>query len=640
VLGSNLDGYEFIEELGRGGMGVVFKARERKLNRIVAVKTMLAGPLASPVELQRFRAEAEAAAHLQHPNIVAIHEIGEHNGLPYFTMDFVAGGNFAEGVRTGPLDARRAAAHLKTVAQAVHYAHQRGILHRDLKPSNVLLDQFGQPRITDFGLARRLDEDSNLTRTGQILGTPNFIPPEQAAPEHGPSGPHSDVYSLGAILYFLLTAQAPFSGKTLEETLSRVLNAEPIRPRRFNPTVPRDLETICLKCLEKDPSRRYATAQSLAEELGRFLEGEPIVARPIGPLPRFWRMCRRHPVTASLAISLALTATTLAITLMATKRNPGAAPTRSLTVASRPSSHYSGSVPTVVAVDGATLAQRIAGPGRGVAVDLKNGNHWAATLFNGGVLVRAGKSQVVITNLALGDCPGNTAVDSVHRVVWVDAQCGHLNDLVWALNADSYEILAGPIYCGGINGAPTVVNPVTGRFYHMVSDHPERIHPTNYVQSATAFGPIVGVNPKTGLLYAMGPGGCLQIIDGAPDPEVVLTNLTLPFPSLNNPIGVDPILNRIYVPNSGSNNIVILDGRTGQNFGSIELRTEQPLRRVDGVAVDAERKRIYALASAADNSRCWLFAIQGETQQVIRLPKETIGPVLNPISDEVYLWNP
>jgi serine/threonine protein kinase len=245
---------------------VVWKARQAGLNRIVALKMLLAGPFASREVAQRFRAEAEAAASLQHPNIVAIHEVGEHDGQPFFSMDYVEGRDLASLASEQPLSAERAAAYLKTIAKAVHYAHQHGILHRDLKPSNILIDQFDQPRITDFGLAKRLTSESavcnpqsaiDLTLPGQVLGSPNYLPPEQAQGRQDQCGPASDVYSLGAVLYHLLTARPPFMGGVLAEVLKAVTQDEPVSPRRLNSEVPRDLETICLKCLEKEVHRRY-----------------------------------------------------------------------------------------------------------------------------------------------------------------------------------------------------------------------------------------------------------------------------------------------------------------------------------------------------------------------------------------------
>lgn len=316
--------YEMIEEVARGGMGVVYRARQLSLNRIVAVKMILAGQLASPADVQRFRAEAEAAANLQHPNIVAIHEIGEHQGQHYFSMDYVEGKNLAQLIsdcRLRITDFGTAARYVKIIAEAIHYAHQQGTLHRDLKPSNVLIDPFDQPRITDFGLARRLNDpqlstaSQQLTVTGQVLGTPNFMPPEQASAKRDAIGPHSDVYSLGAILYFLLTGRPPFTAQTIHETVTQVLNAEPDPPRALNPAVPRDLQTICLKCLEKDPRCRYASAKELAEDLDRFLQDRPILARPIGPARRMWRRCLCYPVAAALALALAITVTALLVLL-------------------------------------------------------------------------------------------------------------------------------------------------------------------------------------------------------------------------------------------------------------------------------------------------------------------------------------
>jgi eukaryotic-like serine/threonine-protein kinase len=237
-------------------MGVVYRARQVSLGRVVAVKMILAGPMAGKKFVQRFRAEASAAAILQHPNIVAIHDVGVHEGRHYFSMDYVEGQNLAQLVGGQPLPPAQAARYVKSIAGAIHYAHERGILHRDLKPSNVLVEAAtDQPRITDFGLARRLDGDSSLTLTGQVLGSPNFMPPEQAGTTRGKVGRPSDVYALGGILYYLLTGRAPFQADSLEQVLSQVLNVEPVSPRLLNASVPRDLETILLKCLEKEPSR-------------------------------------------------------------------------------------------------------------------------------------------------------------------------------------------------------------------------------------------------------------------------------------------------------------------------------------------------------------------------------------------------
>ena len=303
----SLEDYELIGEIARGGMGVVYRARQASLNRMVAVKVLLAGHFAHPSFIKRFHHEAQAAASLNHPNIVSIYEVGEHEGRPYFSMELIEGRSLAELTRDTPLAARRAAQLVKTIAEAVHFAHGRGVLHRDLKPSNVLVNALDQPHITDFGLAKRLDGDADLTLSGQVLGTANYMPPEQANPKRGQTTPASDVYSLGAILYQLLTGRAPFMAETLTETLRLVAEAEAVSPRLLNPALPRDLETICTKCLEKEPPRRYASAQDLAAELQRFIQDEPILARPVSAPARLMRWCRRKPALAlSMAIGLTL----------------------------------------------------------------------------------------------------------------------------------------------------------------------------------------------------------------------------------------------------------------------------------------------------------------------------------------------
>ncbi len=296
--------YEILMEIGRGGMGVVYKARQVSLNRFVALKLILTGQLAGESEVRRFRAEAEAAAKLDHPNIVPIHEIGEHEGRHYFSMKLVEGGALAERISEfkSQHSYREAAALLAVTARAVHYAHQRGVLHRDLKPSNLLLDAQGQPHLTDFGLAKLLDRDSGLTHSGAVMGTPDYMAPEVAAGKAKEVTTAADVHSLGAILYELLAGRPPFQQETVAATLQKVLHADPSPLRSPNPTVPRDLETIALKCLEKEAGRRYASAVALAEDLERFTRGEPILARPSTFWERMSKWTRRKP---ALAASLA-----------------------------------------------------------------------------------------------------------------------------------------------------------------------------------------------------------------------------------------------------------------------------------------------------------------------------------------------
>jgi WD40 repeat protein/tRNA A-37 threonylcarbamoyl transferase component Bud32 len=308
--------YESLEEIAQGGMGVVFKARQKSLNRTVAVKMVLAGSQASDSAVRRFRAEAEAVAQLQHPAIVSIYEVGEHEGQPYFSMEYVAGASLAELARRNPLPAREAAEYIRQAAVAVQFAHEHGVLHRDLKPSNLLLDASGQVRITDFGLAKHLADDDRLTTTGEVLGTPSYMAPEQARGDRPHVGPQADVYALGAVLYELLTGRPPFHAATAVETLRQVQDADPVSLRQLNASVPRDLETIALRCLQKRPADRYGSAAELVADLGRYLRGEPILARPIGAVARFWRWCRRKPVVASLSATVMVLA--VAMTLVST----------------------------------------------------------------------------------------------------------------------------------------------------------------------------------------------------------------------------------------------------------------------------------------------------------------------------------
>jgi hypothetical protein len=287
--------YEIQSELARGGMGVVFRARQISLNRPVALKMILAGQLANDTDVKRFYTEAEAAANLDHPGIVPIYEVGQHEGQHYFSMGFVEGQSLAQRLARGPLPPREAAALMVKVAEAIEFAHQHGVIHRDLKPGNILLDRNGNPRVTDFGLAKRLQSDSGLTGSGQIMGTPSYMPPEQAEGSRGEVGPAADVYALGATLYELLTGRPPFRADTPLDTLIQVIDNQPVPPRSLNAKVPPDLETLCLKCLEKIPANRFRSAQELAEELERFLAGERILSgsRRLEPLRLEWRKLGR-----------------------------------------------------------------------------------------------------------------------------------------------------------------------------------------------------------------------------------------------------------------------------------------------------------------------------------------------------------
>jgi serine/threonine protein kinase/WD40 repeat protein len=349
--GEIVAGHEILGELGRGGMGVVYQARHLRLGRVVALKVLSAAAHASPAQRARFQAESQAVARLQHPNIVQVFEVGEHGGLPFFSMEYFAGGNLAQRLAGTPLDAGAAAAITETLARAVHYAHERGIVHRDLKPANVLLavdgcqssvageetpahtsqttDNRQLPgilKITDFGLAKRLDASEPVTGSGAVLGTPSYMAPEQAGSKGSEVGPVTDVYALGAVLYELVTGRPPFKGPTPMETLAQVVADEPIRPRQVQPRLPRDLETICLRCLEKEPEKRYPSAVSLAADLRRFQERRPIKARPVGRLERSSRWCRRNPVLAGsvAAVLLATTAGTAVASYYAVRANDSA----------------------------------------------------------------------------------------------------------------------------------------------------------------------------------------------------------------------------------------------------------------------------------------------------------------------------
>lgn len=296
-------GYEILDHLGTGGMGVVYRACQSRIGRVVAVKVLRGGALADPRLLERFRIEVEAVARLQHPHVVQIYEAGEQDGCAYFSMEYVEGGSLDRKAAGRPQAPRLAADVVKTLSLTMHFAHQRGIVHRDLKPGNVLLTADGTPKIADFGLAKCLQATGRQTQSGEILGTPFYMAPEQA---EGQSGPAVDIYALGAILYELLTGRPPFRGPTPMDTLQQVRTQEPVSPSRLQPKVPRDLDTICLKCLQKDPRKRYADADALAEDLRRFLSGEPICARPAGISERVVKWAKRRPTAAALVAVLVL----------------------------------------------------------------------------------------------------------------------------------------------------------------------------------------------------------------------------------------------------------------------------------------------------------------------------------------------
>jgi serine/threonine-protein kinase len=342
-LGEDVPGYEVVGELGRGGMGVVFKARDVRLDRVVALKMILAGSRAGAAELQRFHAEARAVARLRHPNIIQIHEIGEAGGRPYLSLELADGGRLAERLSAGPLPPGQAALLVEALARGVQAAHECGIVHRDLKPGNVLLQRKRTtdytdhtdkkkagssssvasessvpsvasvasvvdllPKITDFGLAKVLEDDTARTASGAILGTPSYMAPEQAQGKKEAVGPLADVWALGAILYECLTGRPPFKADTPLDTVLQLTCEEPAPPRKLDRRIPRDLETICLKCLQKEPHKRYLSAADLAADLRRWLDGEPIVARPLGPVGRLLRWARRQPALAATWAALAL----------------------------------------------------------------------------------------------------------------------------------------------------------------------------------------------------------------------------------------------------------------------------------------------------------------------------------------------
>ena len=315
----DVPGHEVQAVLGRGGVGVVYKAKHIRLGRPVAIKMLLSGAYASRTELARFLQEARAVAALRHPHVVQVYDVGECDGLPFYTMEFLEGGSLAERLGGHPQPARRAAAMLVTLADAVHAAHQSGVIHRDLKPGNVLLTADGSPKVSDFGLARPIEaasEDDALTIGGGRIGTPSYMAPEQASGRHGAVGPATDVYALGAILYEMLTGRPPFRGESAADTERQLLSEEPVRPSRLNTRVPRDLETICLACLAKQSHQRYASAAELRDDLLRFERHEPIFARRANRIERGFKWAVRHPAVTTGAVASFLLALTIAVVLM------------------------------------------------------------------------------------------------------------------------------------------------------------------------------------------------------------------------------------------------------------------------------------------------------------------------------------
>jgi eukaryotic-like serine/threonine-protein kinase len=307
--------YELLEEIGRGGQGVVYRARQKSLNRTVALKVIGLAHWATEAHVKRFRLEAEAAASLNHPCIVPIYEVGERDGACYFSMGLVEGGQLDAVAKREPMPIRHAAELIAKLARTVHYAHEHGILHRDIKPGNILLDAKGEPHLTDFGLARLVETESTVTQTLEVLGTPSYMAPEQAVGNNARVSSATDIYGLGAVLYQLLTGHPPFAGGTTYETVRLVLDTEPRQPRPLNPKVDRDLATICLKCLEKDPQRRYCSAVALAEDLERWLKHEPIRARRTGIFTRGRKWVRRNPTTTLLVGSLVALAAAISVVI-------------------------------------------------------------------------------------------------------------------------------------------------------------------------------------------------------------------------------------------------------------------------------------------------------------------------------------
>ena len=299
--GGRIGNYLILGEIARGGMGVIYKARQEPVDRVVALKMILSGQHASDQQIKRFYSEAQASAKLNHPSIVPIYEVGQLDGCPYFSMEFIDGDSLADKIRDRPLTSRQAAEYLQELAEAIAYAHDSGVLHRDIKPSNVLINGQNRVKITDFGLAKQVENESELTASGAILGTPSYMPPEQAIGDKSAVTVASDIYSLGATLYALLTSRPPFQAPSTSQTMMQVIEGVPVPPRQLNASIDPDLETICLKCLAKVPHLRYASAQHLANDLRRYLHGETILARRVTLYEKSWRWCRRNPIPTALA---------------------------------------------------------------------------------------------------------------------------------------------------------------------------------------------------------------------------------------------------------------------------------------------------------------------------------------------------
>src|SRR6266700_2551654 len=323
-----LGNYQVLEEIGRGGMGVIYRARQRHSRRIVAIKRILSYHADSQETLMRFRREAQAAANLDHPNILPIYEVSEsHDGLPFFSMKFAGGGSLLDAAPALRSEPRRAIALTAKVARAVQYAHEQGILHRDLKPGNILLDGRDEPMVSDFGLAKWLEPTGRLTRTPSIFGTPGYIAPEQVNGSEGKLTASADVYSLGAVLFDLLTGRPPFTGEHALRTIQQAAEKPAPKLRSLDPGIDRDLETICAKCLERDPQARYRSAGELAEDLERWVRGHSIVARPVSPPVRLWRWSRRNPIVAGMAALLLVMG--IAVSVMISKAQTVTPPTAS-----------------------------------------------------------------------------------------------------------------------------------------------------------------------------------------------------------------------------------------------------------------------------------------------------------------------